>query len=87
MIQVDFDSWGAFEAVVRINIEIEKLFNVSGQTCTSITDIIYRGQADSEWSLESTLERRVRRNITVDSYFDMMLNLSRLRQGLFCISA
>ena len=53
------DSWEAFEGVVkRNNIETEELKN-STQTIMSTTAIIYRGQADSRWHLERTLERKV----------------------------
>lgn len=68
-------SWEAFEEVAKqSNIETEEL-KKSRQTISSTTPIIYRGQADSEWHLESVLERKVKKDITVDSYFDLMLKI------------
>lgn len=70
----DLDSWEDFEEVIKQgNIETEKL-RKSKQTIGFTTTINYRGQADSRWHLESTLERKVK-NITVDSYFNMMLKI------------
>jgi hypothetical protein len=71
----NLDSWEAFEEIVkRCNIETEEL-NKSKHTIGSTTAIIYRGQADSIWHLESALERKVKKDITVDSYFNVMLKI------------
>ena len=71
----NLDSWEAFEEVVRrSNIETEELKR-SRQTIGSTTQIIYRGQADSRWHLESVLERKVKKDITVNSYFNLMLKI------------
>ncbi len=71
----NLDSWQAFEEVVnQRNIETEK-FKKSMETISSTSPIIYRGQADSRWELESTLERKVKKDITVDSYFNLMLKI------------
>lgn len=71
----NLDSWEAFEEVVnQSNIETEEL-KKSKPTISSTTPIIYRGQADSRWELESTLERKVKKDITVDSYFNLMLKI------------
>ena len=71
----DLDSWEAFgEVVKQSNIETEEL-RKSAQTISSTTPIIYRGQADSIWHLKSVLERKVKKDITVDIYFNLMLKV------------
>ena len=71
----NLDSWEAFEEVVKqSNIETEEL-KKSRQTISSTTRIIYRGQADSRWHLKNTLEQRVKKDITVNSYFNIMLKI------------
>jgi hypothetical protein len=71
----NLDSWEAFEEVVnQRNIETEE-FKKSRETISSTTPIIYRGQADSRWHLESTLERKVKKDISVTSYFNLMLKI------------
>jgi len=71
----DLDSWEEFEEVVKqIKIETEEL-KKSRQIISLTTPIIYRGQADSRWHLESVLERKVKKDITVDSYFNLMLKI------------
>jgi len=71
----NLDSWEAFEDVVnQRNIKTEE-FKKSRETISSTTPIIYRGQADSRWHLESDLERKIKKDITVDSYFNLMLKI------------
>lgn len=71
----NLDSWEAFEDVVnQIDIKTEEL-KKSKQTIQSTSPVIYRGQADSKWHLESTLERKLGKTITVDSYFNIMLKI------------
>jgi len=72
----NLDSWEEFEEVVKqIKIETEEL-KKSRQTISLTTPIIYRGQSDSRWHLESVLERKVKKDIIkVDSYFNLMLKV------------
>jgi len=71
----NLDNWEAFEEVVKqSNIETEEL-KKSKQAISLTTPIIYRGQANAEWKLESTLERKTPKNITVNSYFNLMLKI------------
>ncbi len=71
----NLDSWEEFgEVVKQSNIETEEL-KKSKQTISCTTQIIYRGQADSRWHLESLLGRKVKKDITVDSYFNVMLKI------------
>ena len=71
----NLDSWEAFEEVIRQgDIDTEEL-RESQQIVHSTSPIIYRGQADSRWGLESSLERKLKRTVTVNTYFDMMLKI------------
>jgi len=79
----DLDSWEAFEeAIKKNNLETEKL-RKSKKTICSTTPIIYRGQADSRWDLESVLGRKVKKDITVDSYFNVMLKIWNSPTGIY----
>lgn len=71
----NLDSWEAFEEVVnQSNIETEEL-KKRKRAIYLTTSIIYRGQPDSGMHLESTLERKVKKNITVNSYFNLILKI------------
>lgn len=70
----NLDSWEAFEDVVKQgDIETEQLKKNKQTTFTS--SIIYRGQANARWYLKSTLEQKVKKDITVNSYFNVMLKI------------
>lgn len=70
----NLDSWEAFEDVVKQgNIKTEQL--KKNEQTTSPTSIIYRGQANAEWELKNTLEQKVKKDITVNSYFNVMLKV------------
>lgn len=69
----NLDSWEAFEdGVKQIEIKTEEL---EKSTSSHTTSVFYRGQANAEWHLKSTLERKVKKDITVDSYFNLMLKI------------
>ena len=69
----NLDSWEAFEDEVKqIEIKTEEL---EKSTSSHTTSVFYRGQANAEWHLKSTLERKVKKDITVDSYFNLMLKI------------
>ncbi len=69
----DLDSWEVFEKVVgQIKNETEEL---KKSTDASTTPVLFRGQKNSEWKLKSTLEQKVKKDITVDSYFNLMLKV------------
>jgi len=69
----DLNSWEDFEAVVRQSeIETEKL---KESKPAHTTPLFYRGQANAEWSLKSTLERKVKKEIKVYSYFNLMVKV------------
>jgi len=79
----NLDSWEDFEEIVRQgNIETDKL-KKSKQAISSTTPIIYRGQADSRWHLESLLGRKVKKDITVDFYFNLMLKIWNSRTSTY----
>ncbi len=71
----NLDSWEAFEDEVKqIEIKTEEL---EKSTSSHTTSVLYRGQpnASPKWKLKSTLERKVKKDITVDSYFNLMLKI------------
>ncbi len=71
----DLDSWEAFEEVVgQIKNETEELKKSTG---AYTTPVLFRGQknASPKWKLESTLERKAKKEITVDTYFNLMLEV------------
>ena len=71
----NLDSWEAFEDEVKqIEIKTEEL---KKSTSFHTTSVLYRGQANAspKWRLESTLERKIKKDITVDSYFNLMLKI------------
>jgi hypothetical protein len=69
----DLKSWEEFEEVLQqIKNETEELKKT---TVASTTPILFRGQKNAEWELESTLERKVKKEITVDTYFNLMLRV------------
>ncbi len=71
----NLDSWEEFEEEVKNgDIETEKL-KKSKKAFALTTPIIYRGLADSKWCLESVLERKIKKDITVNFYFNMMLEV------------
>jgi len=69
----NLDSWEAFEEVVKQNDIKTRELKQSEQTILSTTPVLFRGQKNAEWELESTLERKAEKDITVDSYFNLML--------------
>ncbi len=72
---INLDSWEEFEEKVKKgDIETEEL-KKSKKAFSLTTPIIYRGQANSRWCLESVLERKIKKDFTVDSYFNMMLEV------------
>jgi len=71
----DLDSWEAFEKVVgQIKNETEELKKSTG---AYTTPVLFRGQknASPKWKLESSLERKTKKEITVDTYFNLMLKV------------
>jgi len=71
----NLDSWEAFEEVVgQIKNETEELKKSTG---AYTTPVLFRGQknASPKWKLESSLERKAKKEITVDTYFNLMLKV------------
>ena len=74
MKQNDLNSWEEFEEEVKkLNAKTDEL-TASEQAPSATTSIIYRGQAKSIQKLESVLERKVKKDLTVKQYFKWMLH-------------
>ncbi|MHC4553007.1 MAG: hypothetical protein ACYSUT_09630, partial [Planctomycetota bacterium] len=68
-------SWEEFEEIVVAgDIETQQLKN-SCRTIELTTPLLYRGQSDSKWFLESILERQSSQSLTVESYFNIILQV------------
>ncbi len=71
----DLDSWLKFETVVQQNNnETDELKNNENMV-SAVAAPIYRGQANSNWDLSSTLERKVKKDFTVGSYLNLILKV------------
>ena len=70
---VDIDSWDDFPGKIQ-NIENEfGFFEISGKKLKN--RILYRGQSNSDWLLESTLERYSSSKWSVESYTKLLKRL------------
>lgn len=58
----ELDSWLDFEEIVKKRFLDETERTMSGP-------IVYRGQPNAEWHLDTTLERAVGKNLTVKNYY------------------
>jgi len=61
--KINVSTWEECEAEVT---KIEKAY------ATSHTKLLFRGQRDSVWPLDTTLERRIPAGISVNNYYDMI---------------
>lgn len=69
------NSWEEFEVEVQKNNIVTDELKKNIHKVGAVTPLIYRGQANAEWDLKSSLERKVNKDITVDSYFNIMLKV------------
>ncbi len=71
MIQEDFDTWEEFEA------RIQQLQGVSPESNEDLSEspphLLFRGQADHSWNLETTLERNSEKQWSFSNYFRLIL--------------
>jgi hypothetical protein len=58
-------SWGDFEEILRQTADLRQ----KAREREYVSELLYRGQADSRWRLETTLERSVRRIVSLDEYY------------------
>ena len=61
-------NWDAFESKLRELEELRKK-KLGERDHTHISEFLYRGQADSRWKLETTLERISAADLTVSAYY------------------
>ena len=67
---IEVKSWDDFiKEVGRLN---EARDHIKARTSFSVSKFLYRGQPDSSWKLETTLERNVGNNITFERYFNFV---------------
>jgi hypothetical protein len=63
-------SWDQFETVLG---QIERFRqNTIERSSVSVSELLYRGQADSSWRLETTLERSVHRVVSLNDYYKIV---------------
>lgn len=65
---IDLDSWDDFRSQV-FRLETQCAALSEGKPWRAVSRVVYRGQANSEWALETTLERFVGPNSTMLSYY------------------
>ena len=58
-------SWGDFEEILRQIADLRQ----KARERQYVSELLYRGQADSRWRLETTLERSVRHIFSLDEYY------------------
>src|SRR6266850_799735 len=59
-------SWGEIEEIIR---QIEELCQHARSNSSYSSELLYRGQADSRWRLETTLERTVSKPVRLEEYY------------------
>jgi hypothetical protein len=63
-------SWEEFETILHgIEAVRQKAYE---QTDVGVSDLLYRGQADSRWRLETTLERSVSKPVSLYGYYRLI---------------
>lgn len=73
-------SWEEFEAILhRIESMRQKAHK---RSAVIVSDLLYRGQADSRWRLETTLERSVSKPVSLYDYY-MLIEQAKARIETF----
>ena len=62
-------SWEEFETILH---RIEGVRQRAYENLVSVSDLLYRGQADSRWRLETTLERSVSKPVSLYDYYRLI---------------
>ena len=67
---IEVKDWNDFEAKLEeLNAEVSQLRKKSPY---GVSELLFRGQSNSKWGLETTLERYLGRKITVITYYDII---------------
>ena len=72
MNEKDLKDWEEFESAI-IDLEQKRLQNQS-QLAVKISNYLYRGQKDSNWLLETTLDRFFEKEISLTDYYRVVLS-------------
>ncbi len=69
MQQIDFSSWKNLEAYVhQLQLNVD-----GGVRNTGVSKLLFRGQGNAEWTLQSSLERQGQENFSVLDYYRLVL--------------
>lgn len=67
MDESDLNTWSEFNPRVKELAAIRD--QMANDTKAYVSPLLFRGQPNARWRLETTLERQVKENVTLDSYF------------------
>ena len=75
---IDLDDWNGFpKAVADIRARFgQRTIERNGKQLTVENEVVFRGQADSDWDLETTLERISSDRITVQTYLERATSIT-----------
>lgn len=68
MIEKDLENWAEFEAFIG-GLEAERQEKSDGSTFY-ISELLYRGQENSDWELLTTLERYFQKEVALNTYYE-----------------
>jgi FRG domain len=63
-------SWEEFETILHRKEGVRQ--KAHEQSAVMVSDLLYRGQADSQWRLETTLERSVSKPVSLYDYYRLI---------------
>lgn len=79
-------TWKTIDIVIERAAKLAKSKSVSEYRNLSVNDIrdrfIYRGQSDSRWGLETSLERHLKRPVKIDEYESFSYEVANCMKGL-----
>lgn len=79
MQEIRFPTWEAFGEHVS-TLEASRA-RTKGERQTHVSEILYRGQARSSWSLVTTLERSARKDVRLSEYYGLIFGIKPEIEG------
>lgn len=70
---INLESWSQFHSTIS---QIREEYNQKNEEIHKSTKIVFRGQTDVKWKLETTLERYSKKKWSVDSYIKLITRCS-----------